>query len=312
MNNLKNKILNKLKLYALGSLRASEASAAIQEKDLDCFVGFCPPRNDAKRESFFSLFPLSFSLSPAFTLAEVLITLGIIGVVAAMTIPTLINNYQKTQYVTGLKKAYTQFNQVLLQMAVDNGTLDSIADDFGSDTTATAQKIASYYKVVKTCGTPAGDECFAQFDNNYDGSANSNTSWASDVNTKYKFVTADGMSFAIESYGDNCKTNRGVPAAPEAPTQAVCGRVLIDVNGKSKPNFRGRDVFYYLITSNKNPVIYPNGGFYNSSDGTTGSLTDGGNYYWNYKSSPNQCSNSSKNSYFCTGRIMEKGWVMDY
>ena len=39
------------------------------------------------------------------TLAEVLITLGIIGVVAAITLPTLINNYQNTQYVTSLKKA---------------------------------------------------------------------------------------------------------------------------------------------------------------------------------------------------------------
>ena len=36
----------------------------------------------------------------AFTLAEILITLGIIGVVAAMTIPTLITNYQKKQTVT--------------------------------------------------------------------------------------------------------------------------------------------------------------------------------------------------------------------
>ena len=41
----------------------------------------------------------------AFTLAEVLITLGIIGVVAAMTLPSLIANHQKQVYVTGLKKA---------------------------------------------------------------------------------------------------------------------------------------------------------------------------------------------------------------
>ena len=40
----------------------------------------------------------------AFTLAEVLITLGIIGVVAAMTLPTLIQQHQKQVYVTGLKK----------------------------------------------------------------------------------------------------------------------------------------------------------------------------------------------------------------
>ena len=57
----------------------------------------------------------------AFTLAEVLITLGIIGVVAAITIPTLMANYQKAQYVTALKKAYSQINQVLVKIADDRG-----------------------------------------------------------------------------------------------------------------------------------------------------------------------------------------------
>ena len=42
----------------------------------------------------------------AFTLAEVLITLGIIGIVAAMTLPILIGKYQKMQTATQLKKAY--------------------------------------------------------------------------------------------------------------------------------------------------------------------------------------------------------------
>jgi prepilin-type N-terminal cleavage/methylation domain-containing protein len=55
----------------------------------------------------------------AFTLAEVLITLAIIGIVAALTIPTLVNNYQKTQYVTQLKKAYTSVNQALMKLTSD-------------------------------------------------------------------------------------------------------------------------------------------------------------------------------------------------
>ncbi len=43
-----------------------------------------------------------------FTLAEVLITLGIIGVVAAITIPSLITNYQKT--VTSFKSSASSLN----------------------------------------------------------------------------------------------------------------------------------------------------------------------------------------------------------
>ena len=48
-----------------------------------------------------------------FTLAEVLITLGIIGVVAALTIPTLVANYQKKVTVTKVKKVYVTLNNAL-------------------------------------------------------------------------------------------------------------------------------------------------------------------------------------------------------
>ncbi len=57
----------------------------------------------------------------AFTLAEVLITLGIIGVVAAMTIPTLTSNYRKHEAVTKLKKAYTTVNQAIKLSEVEYG-----------------------------------------------------------------------------------------------------------------------------------------------------------------------------------------------
>ena len=61
----------------------------------------------------FSRFTSHFSLkSAAFTLAEVLITLGIIGVVAAMTMPALIANHRKTVLKTQFKKAYSELQQV--------------------------------------------------------------------------------------------------------------------------------------------------------------------------------------------------------
>lgn len=62
----------------------------------------------------------------AFTLAEVLITLGIIGVVAAITIPGLITKYQKLATVVKLKKVYSQLNQVMLSINDDPG-LDVIS-----------------------------------------------------------------------------------------------------------------------------------------------------------------------------------------
>ena len=57
----------------------------------------------------------------AFTLAEVLITLGVIGVVAAVTLPTLIQNYKKHVVETKLSKFYTTINQAVAMSTVQNG-----------------------------------------------------------------------------------------------------------------------------------------------------------------------------------------------
>lgn len=62
-----------------------------------------------------------------FTLAEVLITLGIIGVVAALTLPTLIQNYRKHVVITSLKKSYSVFSQALRMAEVEFGSFENIA-----------------------------------------------------------------------------------------------------------------------------------------------------------------------------------------
>src|SRR5574344_534598 len=57
----------------------------------------------------------------AFTLAEVLITLGIIGVVAALTLPSLIENHNKKVWVTALQKNYSVIEQGFQKMMADDG-----------------------------------------------------------------------------------------------------------------------------------------------------------------------------------------------
>jgi type II secretory pathway pseudopilin PulG len=57
----------------------------------------------------------------AFTLAEVLITLGIIGIVAEMTIPTLINNFQKQETAVMVEKTYSDLSQAIRLSEIDNG-----------------------------------------------------------------------------------------------------------------------------------------------------------------------------------------------
>ena len=62
-----------------------------------------------------------------FTLSEVLVTLGIIGVVSAMTVPTLMNNYQRQAYVTQLHKVYNEFLQVFERYMADQ-KVDTLND----------------------------------------------------------------------------------------------------------------------------------------------------------------------------------------
>ncbi|MBE7709191.1 MAG: type II secretion system protein [Cyanobacteria bacterium SIG32] len=100
----------------------------------------------------------------AFTLAEVLITLAIIGVVAAMTIPTLISNYKKQVVETKLSKFYTTMNQAIRLSEVDNGSIltwkrlevDEIVDSEGNQQKITTNSlewfnkyIAPYIKIAK-------------------------------------------------------------------------------------------------------------------------------------------------------------------
>ena len=75
-------------------------------------------------DKVFSRFTSHFLLrKTAFTLAEVLITLGIIGVVAALTLPALINNYEKSVVETRMQKFYTNINAALKLSIVENGDM---------------------------------------------------------------------------------------------------------------------------------------------------------------------------------------------
>lgn len=61
----------------------------------------------------------------AFTLAEVLITLGIIGVIAALTVPTLVSKYKEKVTVTKLKKVNSILNNAMLSAINEYGTIDN-------------------------------------------------------------------------------------------------------------------------------------------------------------------------------------------
>lgn len=114
------------------------------------------------------------NLLKAFTLSEVLMTLGIIGVVAALTIPVLIKKYEQMQTLSQLQKAYTSLSAAFNQAQTENGLFDtwgflgwgnpSVADTIFSST------IVPKLNVAKNCGYTGWQgtkpECWAYGCNN--------------------------------------------------------------------------------------------------------------------------------------------------
>lgn len=93
----------------------------------------------------------------AFTLAEVLITLGIIGVVAAMTIPTLMSKYQEKVYKTQYKEIFSELNQVMKSLEDDGRLPSSECTTFNDD--CFRALFATKLKVAHECYSVAPNNC---------------------------------------------------------------------------------------------------------------------------------------------------------
>lgn len=237
-----------------------------------------------------------------FTLAEVLITLGIIGVVAAMTIPTLIANYQKQQYVVGLKKGYSEFNQALIMLANDQGCSGDLKCTglFPINTNNSKDfrdALVKYLKLVKICDLN-DEKCYPlnmMQNQNYDGSAEP-MEYIYTFGDGYSFITADGMNMNIGTSYKDCDQNFSI--SNTGSLTQVCSMITFDVNGNKGPNYAGRDIFAFYITNGKGPMLYPACGADDKSIG-----------YWKDN---NFCDTNHSMDYACAARIMEEGWQMKY
>lgn len=149
-----------------------------------------------------------------FTLAEVLITLGIIGVVAAMTMPTLLNSTNGAQYRTAYKKALSVLSQaVVLNVALDDYDL-SQATVASSTDTGSASLYALFnnrMNVVSTAETGAWAKTDTVSPVKKSGSDN------------YTLFFNDGITFSF-------------PKIKTACTEAAPCKGVIDINGEKNPN----------------------------------------------------------------------------
>lgn len=180
-----------------------------------------------------------------FTLAEVLITLTIIGVVAALTIPNLVLDNTKRQTVSELKKNMGTFNQAFLGAVKDNGPMEiwtTNASGTGAAAVDYLTIVSPYLKMEKTCGTGAG--CFPN--SNYLELNKSNSLGNFDTNTSIaKGMLPDGTLFYLNITNTACNSS---PGTSIALTNSTCGVLGVDVNGYKSPNVKGIDLFSFWIT----------------------------------------------------------------
>lgn len=182
-----------------------------------------------------------------FTLAEVLVTLAIIGVVASLTIPSLVNTVNKQQYVTGLLTAYSTLAQATSQLINDNnGTMVNLVNNGGNWQVQTdfINKYCTILNCVKLClpgETSPGGNCFSTSSNMkmIDGGDS-----FIEPNDTQGFVLADGMLVIGNLDSIDCTANCGGDCSPH------CGFFIVDVNGFKGPNIIGRDIFGFNITQN--------------------------------------------------------------
>lgn len=192
----------------------------------------------------------------AFTLAEVLITLGIIGVVASMTIPVLMKNVQDKQNKEAFKKIYADLSAATLMIKQENGGtltgafyghLEGHLDhgDFEA-------QYAKYLKVLKggqhysgSCSYANNGECWAA--NTYWLNGSAVNTWPENrlitISTGLLLTNGTYVVFPAWYYFPECDHFY------YGATVSFCALMYVDVNGNKKPNTYGKDIYKLAITS---------------------------------------------------------------
>ncbi len=199
----------------------------------------------------------------AFTLAETLIVIGIIGIVSALTLPNLNSSTGDKEKIAKLQKLYQNLNDALGRAEAAYGPIgvwtvnDDCSSGYNPCSKRIGERLTEFMKISKTCGMDAGNGCFksgmskrlnGQFYQDYDNNRYS-----------YKVITADGISLYI-----NC-------------SKIQCG-FDVDIDGPNKGVYTlGKDVFMFKCTSDKK--VYPYGESENFSTILSNLKPSGAAYY---------------------------------
>ena len=188
----------------------------------------------------------------AFTLAEVLITLGIIGVVAAMTMPSLMQNYKRQQATARIKKFVSVINQALISAENDLGPRED-------------------WVIEGDASTEGNSDYAYNFLNTY---------------IKPYIKSADIEKRTL--FGMNMATLRFVDGSQMSVKVGGCYDIYYDINGEIGPNKKGKDIFVFILcknggcNSNSNQVrgmyCQPNGEPFPTHEQLISNCKSGGSY----------------------------------
>lgn len=223
----------------------------------------------------------------AFTLTELLIALSIVGAIAALSIPALIEDVNRRLLVNQLKNTVVTVQQLIDQQLIENNTKKLQDTDFAKPTDLLS---AANFAIADNCTTVA--KCWAD-----KGSNPAAYRILSDLTYKQgapgtktiKLKNGVTLTYYLDSIGGTI--NDGTKDGDKC-----YGLFFVDVNGKDKPNIVGRDFFAFRITE-KGKIVYGTScnGIDNSSDDQLAT--------W--------CKNDSYST-ACLAHIQRNNWKMKY
>lgn len=227
-----------------------------------------------------------FKSSVGFSLAEVLIAIAIVGIIATMVIPGAVEDVNKKIWVNQMKDNLDLFQGAARILATNNK--GSLAGYFTSSNDL-MNKFCTSLDCVQTCLAGqnvgicyhAGSSSWRNLSNNF---GSSRDSWP-------RAILANGTLIAFEYNNINCDNNDYIRNGENM----LCSKLHVDINGFKGPNTLGRDLFEFWVIKDG---LIPDGAF-----GTTGYTAD-----WN--DSASRCADTStdpNSGHGCAGRIIIEG-----
>ena len=179
----------------------------------------------------------------AFSLAEVMITLVIIGIIGVMVVPLIEQVTGRHETVVRVKKASSVLGQAIYKIAVQEGLpvgdYGYITEDGDSEFFERFSNVVEHIRICR--GTPSGCLAVSEI-------KQLNGRPMSGFTTKNSLVARDGIAYGWDK---NACPGKGLSADDE---ENCIGCFIVDVNGDKKPNRYGYDLFFFLVVDRKGIV----------------------------------------------------------